>query len=125
MSDSLAVEGLAIRFGGLKALDTVSFAIGEGELTGLIGPNGAGKTSLLRCIAGMLRPNAGRIALGGHDVTRLATAARARRGLAVTHQIARPFASMSMLDNVTLAAGHRVTSNPLAALCRVSRAGEV
>jgi branched-chain amino acid transport system ATP-binding protein len=121
MSDILQVQSVAVRFGGLQVLTDVSFAVTSGELVGLIGPNGAGKTTLLKIIAGILRPNAGRILFRGEDISRLATAARVRRGLAVTHQIARPFRSMSVLDNATVAAGHRITSNPLTALFHTDR----
>ncbi len=91
----MQVENVAIRFGGVQALTDVSFSIGKGELVGLIGPNGAGKTTLLKIIAGVLKPDTGRVLIDGEDVTRLATAARVKKGLAITHQIVRPFRSMS------------------------------
>jgi branched-chain amino acid transport system ATP-binding protein len=121
MTDILQVQSVAVRFGGLQVLSDVSFAVRSGEFVGLIGPNGGGKTTLLKIIAGILRPNAGRIFFRGEDISRMATAARVRRGLAITHQIARPFRSMSALDNAALAAGHRITSNPLTALFRADR----
>ena len=125
MTDALAVRSLAIRFGGVQALRDVSFAVARRDFVGLIGPNGAGKTTLLKIIAGSVTPDAGHVTLSGHDVTRLTTAARVGRGLAVTHQIVRPFRSMSVLDNVVLAAGHRIASNPLRALLRCKRDEEV
>jgi branched-chain amino acid transport system ATP-binding protein len=121
MTDILQVRSIAMRFGGLQVLSDVSFAVKPGELVGLIGPNGAGKTTLLKIIAGVVRPDAGHILLHGDDVTRLPTAARVRRGLAITHQIVRPFRSMSVLDNTALAAGHRITSSPLTALFHAAR----
>jgi len=121
MSEALAVRSVAIRFGGVQALADVSFSIEAGEIVGLIGPNGAGKTTLLKIIAGAVRPDEGTVWLAGRDVTPLATAARVRRGLAVTHQIVRPFRSMSALDNVAVAAGWRHTSNPLTTLFHRSR----
>ena len=124
MTGILQVQSIALRFGGLQVLTDVSFTATQGELVGLIGPNGAGKTSLLKIIAGVLRPNSGQILLRGEDVSRLPTAERARRGLAVTHQIVRPFRSMSVLDNTALAAGHRLTSNPLTALFHTARKAE-
>jgi branched-chain amino acid transport system ATP-binding protein len=124
MTAALAVAGVTIRFGGVQALGGVSFSIACGELAGLIGPNGAGKTTLLRVIAGVLTPAAGRIMISGTDVTRLPTEKRVRKGLATTHQIVRPLRFMTVLENVTLAAGHRLTANPLAALLRCRRAAQ-
>jgi branched-chain amino acid transport system ATP-binding protein len=124
MTETLKVENITIRFGGVRALTDVSFSVRTGELVGLIGPNGAGKTTLLKIIAGVLRPDSGGVLLDGAAVTRLPTAARVKRGLAITHQIVRPFRSMSVLENTALAAGHRVTSNPLGALFHVSRRNE-
>lgn len=124
MTDTLDVRDIAIAFGGVQALSEVSLTVTQGELVGLIGPNGAGKTTLLKIIAGVLAPDRGTVRLDGDDVTPLPTAARVRRGLAVTHQIVRPFRSMSVLDNVVLAAGHRFTSNPLTALFHRARRHE-
>jgi branched-chain amino acid transport system ATP-binding protein len=124
MTETLQVQSVAIRFGGVQALTDVSFTVKKGEIVGLIGPNGAGKTTLLKIIAGVLRPDSGRILLSGHDVTRLPTAARVRKGLAVTHQIVRPFRSMTVLDNTALAAGYRFTSNPLTVLFHKARKAE-
>ena len=91
---------------------------------GLIGPNGAGKTTLIKIIAGLLHPDRGKVELDGVDVTNDATAARIRRGLALTHQIVRPFRDMTVLDNVVLGAGYRRTSNPFRALLGQDRASE-
>jgi branched-chain amino acid transport system ATP-binding protein len=124
MSAALQIEDVAVRFGGVQAVDGVSFAVAAGEFVGLIGPNGAGKTTLIRLIAGLLRPDRGLIRLAGLDVTGDATAARVRRGLALTHQIVRPFREMSVLDNVALGAGYRRTSNPLRALLSIDRRRE-
>jgi branched-chain amino acid transport system ATP-binding protein len=124
MIAALELEAVAIRFGGVHALAGVTLAIAEGDFVGLIGPNGAGKTTLFRVVAGVLRPDRGRIVLAGKDVTRAATATRVRRGLALTHQIARPFRAMTVLDNVVLAAGYRRTASPLGALLNVDRRRE-
>jgi branched-chain amino acid transport system ATP-binding protein len=121
---ALALYDLAIRFGGVAAVDHVSFSISEGDFVGLIGPNGAGKTTLIRLISGILAPHSGRVDLLGADVTRRSTATRVRRGLALTHQVVRPFRTMSVLDNIVLAAGHRRTVDPLRALLQTDRQPE-
>jgi branched-chain amino acid transport system ATP-binding protein len=125
MSAALQLDDVAIRFGGVQAVDGVSFAVEQGDFVGLIGPNGAGKTTLIRMIAGILRPDRGRVQLSGIDVTAYATSARVRRGLALTHQIVRPFREMTVLDNVVLGAGYRRTSNPFRALLHTDRRHEI
>ena len=69
MSAALRLEDVAIRFGGVRAVDGVSFAIEEGDFVGLIGPNGAGKTTLIKIVAGLLHPDRGRVSISGIDVT--------------------------------------------------------
>ena len=120
----LEAREVSVRFGGVQALDGVSVAVADGELVGLIGPNGAGKTTLLKVVTGVLRPDAGRVWLDGEDVTGLATQARVRRGLALTHQIVRPFRSMTARENVAIAAGLGRTGNPFAALLHSARDAE-
>jgi branched-chain amino acid transport system ATP-binding protein len=95
-----------------------------GDFVGLIGPNGAGKTTLIRIIAGLLRADRGSVTLDGIDVSDNPTATRVRRGLALTHQIVRPFREMTVLDNVVLGAGHHHTSNPFNALLHIDRRRE-
>ncbi len=124
MSEALQLHDVAIRFGGVQAVNGVSLTIEAGDFVGLIGPNGAGKTTLIRIVAGLVRPDRGRIVLGGVDVTSDSTAQRVRSGLALTHQIVRPFREMTVLDNVVLAAGHRRTSNPVSALLHLDRSKE-
>jgi len=121
MTAALEVRAVAIRFGGVQAVAGVSCSIARGDLVGLIGPNGAGKTTLLKIIAGVLAPDVGRVMIAGADVTDLPTELRVRKGLAITNQIVRPFRSMTVLDNVALAAGHRLTGNPFGALTRYRR----
>ena len=125
MTGVLALTDISIRFGGVQALQDASLAVAEGEFIGLIGPNGAGKTTLLRIVAGILRADSGRVVLRGADVTGDGTAARVRKGLALTHQIVRPFRSMTVLDNVVLAAGYHLTSDPWRALIHVDRRTEI
>jgi branched-chain amino acid transport system ATP-binding protein len=124
VSAVLELDDVAIRFGGVQAVGGVSFSIDGGDFVGLIGPNGAGKTTLIKLISGLLRPDRGRVWLAGTDVSREPTALRVRRGLALTHQIVRPFREMTVLDNVILAAGILRTSGPLRALLHVDRRHE-
>ena len=120
----LAIESVSVRFGGIAALDEVSFAVADGELLGLIGPNGAGKTTMLRTITGVVAPERGRIRLAGHDLAGLAPHRRTRLGLGLSQQLVRPFRSLSVVDNVALAAGAARTRGPWSALCHRDRRAE-
>ena len=124
MTSLLHIDGVTVRFGGVTALDDVSFAVRQGELLGLIGPNGAGKTTMLRVITGVVTPGAGSINLAGKDITGFATHVRVRLGLGLSQQMVRPFKSMTVLENVALAAGHKRSRFPLAALMVRNRAAE-
>lgn len=104
----LILDGVAKSFGGNRAVDGVSCSLEPGRITGLIGPNGAGKSTLFNLIAGAHRPSAGRITLDGRDITGLPPHRIFRAGLARTFQIPRPFAAMSVLENVMLAPGGQV-----------------
>ncbi len=107
MSVLLDVQNVTMHFGGVKALTNVSFQVIQGEFLSLIGPNGAGKTTMLRAITGVVNPQTAAIVLAGKSIAALAIHKRARLGLAMTNQIVRPFHSMTLEDNVALAAGHR------------------
>ena len=96
----LRVESVTKRFGGFTALDDVSIAIAPGERFGLIGPNGSGKTTLINCISGALRNDAGSIVFEGADLSGMPAYRRVRRGIARSFQIPRPFASMTVLENL-------------------------
>jgi branched-chain amino acid transport system ATP-binding protein len=96
----LKVEGLGIDFGGLKAVDDVSFSVPYGRIYSIIGPNGAGKTTLFNMISGVYRPTRGRIFLEGADVTSLAPHKLAARGLSRTFQNVQIFTHMTALENV-------------------------
>ncbi len=95
----LAVEGLGIAFGGLKAVNDVSFEVKPGEVVSIIGPNGAGKTTLFNMISGVYRPGSGRVRLGGEDVTGMAPHLLARRGMSRTFQNLQIFQSITVLEN--------------------------
>ncbi len=115
------IDDLHISFGGVAAANGVSFTVNQGEFLAVIGPNGAGKTTALRMVAGLLKPDSGRIFLGDRDVTGLPAYARVRLGLGFTHQIVRPFYSFTTIENVMLAAGHYQTGSPWRALTSRSR----
>ncbi len=100
----LQVEGLGKRFGGLQALEDVTFDLPEGQILGLIGPNGAGKTTLFNNISGVYTPTAGRVIFRGEDITGLKSYYVARKGMARTHQIVRPLKELSVLENVMVGA---------------------
>ena len=102
----LETHALTRRFGGLVAVDSVSLTLGTGEILGLIGPNGAGKTTLFSLIAGSLRPTAGDVLLDGASVARLPAHRRVRAGIVRTHQIVRPFANLTIFENVLVATSH-------------------
>src|SRR5689334_13567650 len=101
MPPVLRAENLSKRFGGLKANDDVSIALGQEEILGLIGPNGAGKTTCFSMLAGSIPPTSGRIFIGDREVTGLPGFKIARAGVVRTHQIVRPFAYLTLLENCT------------------------
>ncbi|QLQ34980.1 ABC transporter ATP-binding protein [Micromonospora robiginosa] len=104
MTPLLAAEAVTVRYGSLTALDAVDLHVPLGQRHALIGPNGAGKTTLLDVVAGATRPAGGRIRLAGRDVTRLGPAARARRGVARIHQRPAVWDSLTVRENVLVAA---------------------
>ena len=118
----LAVQGLSKRFGGFSALDGIDLQVGANERLGLIGPNGSGKTTLINCVSGALTGDAGRIVFRGHDITQLPGHRRTRLGIARSFQIPKPFASMSVLENVCIpleyAGRGRVEGRDIAAAAR-------
>lgn len=103
MTALLATEGLTVRFGGVTAVDSVSFAVGEGELRCLIGPNGAGKSTLFKCLTGQVRPSAGRVLWRGRDITGLDGFAIARLGVGIKTQVPSLFDGLSAGESVVLA----------------------
>ncbi len=96
----LSIEGLGISFGGLKAVNDVSFTVKPGEIVSVIGPNGAGKTTLFNMISGVYQPGSGKVMLNGEDVTAMSPHLLARRGMCRTFQNLQVFQSMTVLENV-------------------------
>lgn len=99
----LRVNGLRKSFKGIAAVNDVSFEVTEGSILGVIGPNGAGKTTMFNLVAGAMKPDSGTVHLGDQDITGQPPHVIAAAGMARTFQLTRPFHSMSVLDNVTVA----------------------
>jgi branched-chain amino acid transport system ATP-binding protein len=104
MNPILELRGISRQFGGLTALDDVSFDLRPNEIVGLIGPNGAGKTTLVNVVTGVYRPNTGRIVFDGKRIDGLKPHAISRSGIARTFQIVQPFPDMTVLENVAAGA---------------------
>ncbi|MFA7437672.1 ABC transporter ATP-binding protein [Castellaniella sp.] len=103
----LEIDRLSRAFGGLKAVNEVSFTLQRGEILGLIGPNGAGKTTLFNCVAGAIKPSSGSIRLEGAEIGGLKSHRVCRMGLGRTYQIVRPFNNLTVFDNVIVGALNR------------------
>lgn len=101
---ALEVRNIARNFGGVVALRDVTFSVREGEVMGLIGPNGAGKSTLFEIVSGNIRPSGGRVAYFGRDCTSMASHLRRRAGMCRTFQKVRLFESMTVRQNITVAA---------------------
>jgi len=108
----LAVQGVSKSFRGLRAVVGASFEVDEGAIVGLIGPNGAGKTTIFNVIAGALAPDAGEIRFAGHRIDGLRPDQVCAAGIGRTFQLVRPFAGLSVLDNVIVGALKRAASVP-------------
>jgi len=112
----LEVRDLSISFGGLKAVDSVSFSMARGEILGLLGPNGAGKTTCFNMISGVLKPTGGTIVFDGRRTDGLPPHRMAELGVGRTFQIVRPFGALTVLENVCVAlGGFRYRGSPLRA----------
>ena len=99
----LELQQLQRSFGGVRAVDSVSFTLAAGEVAALIGPNGAGKSTLFNLIDGQLAPQSGRVLFNGESLTAWSTAERTRRGIGRTFQVAQTFATLTVLQNVQVA----------------------
>lgn len=110
----LSIHDLSVNFGGLRAVDGVSFTIEPGQVHGLIGPNGAGKTTIFNCVTGFYRPTRGSIRFLEHDITHFRPDQVARLGIARTFQNVQLFSSLSALDNVLVAKHSHMRTGVLA-----------
>jgi branched-chain amino acid transport system ATP-binding protein len=105
MSDAfLSIQNVAMHFGGLRALDDVSFEVDKGAVVGLIGPNGSGKTTLMNVISGVYKPTHGSVQFDGKRIADVPTYAVCQLGIARTFQIVKPFANLSVRENVAVGA---------------------
>jgi branched-chain amino acid transport system ATP-binding protein len=118
----LQVSDLSIRFGGIVALDEVSFATERGQITGIIGPNGAGKTTVFNCLTGVYDPDAGSITFQGQDLLRLPPHEVIRNGVARTFQNLELFGSMTVLENLLVGQHTSLRGNLIEYAFRLPRA---
>jgi branched-chain amino acid transport system ATP-binding protein len=98
----LSVQNVSMHFGGIKAVDNISLSVATGSITGLIGPNGAGKTTLFNVIAGLYKPNTGRVFLDGQDITGAPPHELFYKGLLRTFQLAHEFSSLTVRENLMM-----------------------
>ncbi|GAA2189473.1 ABC transporter ATP-binding protein [Leucobacter alluvii] len=117
----LEVADLAVSFGGIKAVDGLSFSVHEGEIVSVIGPNGAGKTSAFNCISGFYRPDRGTVVFDGESIARRKPSAVTQLGMARTFQNVRLFKEMSVLDNVKTAMHAHLRQNVFDAMLHTPR----
>src|SRR5947209_20502144 len=120
----LEAARLSKRFGGFVALDEIDLSVTAGERLGLIGPNGSGKSTLVNCLCGTLVNETGQVRFEGRDLAGLSTHQRTRLGMARSFQLPRPFASMTVGDNIKVpllytihARGHRLTEAEIGTRC--------
>jgi branched-chain amino acid transport system ATP-binding protein len=121
-SPLLQIDGVTLRFGGVRALSDVSFSVAPGSITAVIGPNGAGKTSLFNTVSGFYRPSAGQVRFKGQDITRVPAPLRAKMGLGRSFQNIALFRGMTVLDNIKLGRHAHLRTNVLDALFYLGRA---
>ena len=114
----LTVDGLTKDFGGLRAIDNVSFHVGEGELVGLIGPNGCGKSTIFNCISGLLKLTSGQVELFGNNATNMRPDQIQRMGLTRTFQHTRLWREMTVIENLLVPPREQFAPNRLMSLLR-------
>ncbi|HQF04536.1 MAG TPA: ABC transporter ATP-binding protein [Phycicoccus sp.] len=117
----LDVKGLSVAFGGVQAVDGLTFQVREGEVLSVIGPNGAGKTSAFNCITGFYKPQSGQVAFKGDDITAGRPANIAAKGIARTFQNLRLFGELTVLDNVRAGTHVRLRQNAFDAILHTPR----
>lgn len=120
----LKIEHLSLSFEGLKAVNDVSVSVEKGKITALIGPNGAGKTTLFNLIAGVYKPDSGKIYLDGEDITGLRAYKVCEKGIARTFQVIKLFGGMTVLDNVKVGMHSRLKSGFWSGVFRTGRANK-
>ena len=122
MTALLEVSGLGKRFGGFVALSAIDLSVAPGERVGLIGPNGSGKSTLVNCLSGTLRHDTGSVRFAGHRLDGVAAHRRTRLGLARSFQLPRPFATMTVADNLRVpieyALRERLGAEAIGSRCR-------
>ena len=122
VNELLQVKNVSLSFGGLRALNNVSFSVRRGELFSIIGPNGAGKTTILNCLSGRYRPQRGGILYGGEDLAARPASARTKIGVARTFQNLALFSHMSVLDNILVGRHHLLRTGFLGGAFRTAAA---
>lgn len=125
MSEFLAIDGVAMHFGGLHALDGVSFEVERGAVLGLIGPNGSGKTTLMNCVSGVYKPTRGSVRFNGRRIADVPTYAVCRLGIARTFQVVKPFANLTVRENVAVGAMYGRNGGERGAKASFERAQEL
>ena len=126
MSDGfLSIDGISMHFGGLHALDGVSFEVERGSVVGLIGPNGSGKTTLMNVISGVYKPTHGSVRFGGKRISDVPAYAVCHLGIARTFQVVKPFANLSVRENVAVGAMYGRNGNQRGARASFERAQEL
>lgn len=114
----LQVNDLSMQFGGLRAVDQVSFGVNSNQIVAIIGPNGAGKTTLFNCISGFYQPTTGTVSLANKEITQLPSHKIAQRGLVRTFQNIRLFKAMTVVENLMVAQHSRLNSNLLSGMLK-------
>jgi branched-chain amino acid transport system ATP-binding protein len=122
MTKLLETRDLSKHFGGLKAVEGVDMVVEKGEIFGMIGPNGAGKTTVFNLVTGYLKPSRGQVVFRGETITGLEPHRIVKKGIARTFQIVRPFADLTVLENVLVGYGHRYYDKTIAVWGRYSQA---